>query len=435
MALGVNPVDTGLMQQGMRIQSQLLQNLGAQLRSDVQTLQTNRQLSGLAQNIQSIDPNSPDFAPKLVGLMSQYPMAAQSPIGQAAINTLGAQHRAYQAELAAQRSFDRSFDRQIGLLAVDDWRKKRTYGSGPATAEDIRRVANGEPPLPDSGGPSIPPSGAPEAAGFDVNQAVPNAPSDVAPILAATGNPAAATMAGMSQGVPAQAQRPSISPIESLRPKIEAFRQGLIKDGVPEELGDQMLKDYAKNLMSTTTGRAATPFKQQLRDGTGLIVTDPSTGQANVIKYPQGAVGYVPGSGGSSDPAAKAIIQTKARAMSDYIKAKAIADRELEAYNKKNVNENDPADVALKWDMGIKANAARAAAESLKNSIGEIEAGMGAPAKAGEDPALLTGGIVRGQGKQLPPDIRQQAEQAMRTKGKNAVINRLLEQGYDVTGL
>lgn len=42
MALGVNPLDTGLMQQGVAMQSQLLQNLGAQLRSDVQTIQTNR---------------------------------------------------------------------------------------------------------------------------------------------------------------------------------------------------------------------------------------------------------------------------------------------------------------------------------------------------------------------------------------------------------
>lgn len=104
MALGVNPLDTGLMETGMKIQSDLLQNLGRQLRQDVQTIQTQRQLSGLAQNIQQVDPNSPDFSQKMVGLMSQYPMAAKSPIGQAAINTLGAQHKAYLQEQAIQRN-------------------------------------------------------------------------------------------------------------------------------------------------------------------------------------------------------------------------------------------------------------------------------------------------------------------------------------------
>lgn len=86
--------------EGMRMQSQLLQQLGKQVRDDVQTIQTNRQLSGLAQAAQQIDVKSPDFSKSVVGLISQYPMAAQTPIGAAAINQLGSAHKLWAQEQA-----------------------------------------------------------------------------------------------------------------------------------------------------------------------------------------------------------------------------------------------------------------------------------------------------------------------------------------------
>ena len=90
--------------EGMRQQSQLLQQLGRQVREDVQTIQTSRQLSGLAQATQNVNTNSPEFPRQVVGLISQYPMAAQTPIGAAAINQLGAAHKAWAQEQAAIRN-------------------------------------------------------------------------------------------------------------------------------------------------------------------------------------------------------------------------------------------------------------------------------------------------------------------------------------------
>lgn len=92
--------NNNLQVEGMRMQSQLLQNLGAQVRQDVQTIQTNRQLSGLAQAAQNVNTNSPDAPKQLVGLISQFPMAAQTPVGAAAINQLGAAHKLWAQEQA-----------------------------------------------------------------------------------------------------------------------------------------------------------------------------------------------------------------------------------------------------------------------------------------------------------------------------------------------
>jgi hypothetical protein len=92
--------NNNLQLEGMRQQSQLLQQLGAQVRSDLQTIQTNRQLQGFSQAAQQLNTNSQDFPKEVVGLISQYPMAAQTPIGTAAINQLGAAHKLWAQEQA-----------------------------------------------------------------------------------------------------------------------------------------------------------------------------------------------------------------------------------------------------------------------------------------------------------------------------------------------
>lgn len=97
MAL-VPQYDPTLDRQNMAIQASLLQQLGNQLRRDVQTVQTNRQLKGFTEGLQNVNPDSEQFGQQIVGLMGQYPMALQTPLAQSAVSQLGAQHRYWQQE-------------------------------------------------------------------------------------------------------------------------------------------------------------------------------------------------------------------------------------------------------------------------------------------------------------------------------------------------
>jgi hypothetical protein len=97
--LGVPEYDPSLDRLNMQLQSQAIQQLGAQVRADLTQIQTNRQLQGFSQGLQGLSTQSPDFGRGVVGLMTQYPLAAHSPVGQAAINTLGAEHKAWQQGL------------------------------------------------------------------------------------------------------------------------------------------------------------------------------------------------------------------------------------------------------------------------------------------------------------------------------------------------
>lgn len=126
MALGVNPIDNSLNRQAMAFQSDLLQQLGAQVRNDIRVVQTNRQLQGFAQEVQNVSPTSPEFPREVVGLMSRYPLATMSPIGQAAINQLGAERKFYQQEQMAMRDPWRSagqgvfYNQATGETKVND---------------------------------------------------------------------------------------------------------------------------------------------------------------------------------------------------------------------------------------------------------------------------------------------------------------------------
>lgn len=96
--LGIPEYDDSLAQESRRFNSSLIQQLGKQIQSDITTVQVNGQMRGLAQGLQQVNPDSPDFGKQTIGLMSQYPLAAQTPLGQAAINQLGAQHKFWQQE-------------------------------------------------------------------------------------------------------------------------------------------------------------------------------------------------------------------------------------------------------------------------------------------------------------------------------------------------
>jgi hypothetical protein len=114
--LGVPEYDPSLDRLNMQLQSQAIQQLGAQVRADLTQIQTNRQLQGFSQGLQGLSTQSPDFGRGVVGLMTQYPLAAHSPIGQAAINTLGAEHKAWQAGLLKNQSPYRAVGGGYGVL-------------------------------------------------------------------------------------------------------------------------------------------------------------------------------------------------------------------------------------------------------------------------------------------------------------------------------
>lgn len=96
--LGIPSYDPSLDRLNMQLQSQAIQQLGQQVRQDLQQIQTNRQLTKFTEGLVGLSPQSQDFSKGVIGLMQQYPMAAHSPIGQAAINQLGAEHKLWQQE-------------------------------------------------------------------------------------------------------------------------------------------------------------------------------------------------------------------------------------------------------------------------------------------------------------------------------------------------
>lgn len=136
-------LDTSLTRQAMAFQADLFQNLGNQIRKDITTVVTNRQMQGLAEGLQSVDTTSPQFGRQVAGLFAQYPLAAQSPLGQAAINQLGSEFKLNQ-QIAAE---DRRFDNQLGIYAAKRYADDAPIGQ-PVTVDNLRRVARNQPPLP-----------------------------------------------------------------------------------------------------------------------------------------------------------------------------------------------------------------------------------------------------------------------------------------------
>lgn len=103
-SLGIRPANLAPLEANQQQMMTGLQQLGLQLRNDLQTIQTNRQLQSFGQQLQDIRPDSNDFAPQIVQAIAQNPLAAHSPAGIAIINQLGDAHKAYiQTTLLAQK--------------------------------------------------------------------------------------------------------------------------------------------------------------------------------------------------------------------------------------------------------------------------------------------------------------------------------------------
>lgn len=94
MAL-VPQYDPTLDRQNMAIQASLLQNLGAQVRRDIQTVQTNRQTRGFVEGLSSVDPKSPEYFQQITELGDRYPFAANNPLVKSVVSQMGAEHTAW----------------------------------------------------------------------------------------------------------------------------------------------------------------------------------------------------------------------------------------------------------------------------------------------------------------------------------------------------
>lgn len=161
MALGIPEYNPTLDREAMSFQRDLLGQLGANIQKNITTVIVKNQLQGFAQGLQNVDPASPSFGRDLTGLLTQYPLAAQTPIAAAAINQLGAEYKFNQQ----QKMVETAFGQRLGLLAAQDYTNKQNYGSKPVTRSALEEVALGRAPieteLPTEGPVvgSIPPSG------------------------------------------------------------------------------------------------------------------------------------------------------------------------------------------------------------------------------------------------------------------------------------
>jgi hypothetical protein len=250
-------LDTSLTRQAMAFQADLFQNLGNQIRKDITTVVTNRQMQGLAEGLQSVDTTSPQFGRQVAGLFAQYPLAAQSPLGQAAISQLGAEFKLNQ-QIAAE---DRRFRNQLGGYAAKDYIENRPYGT-PVTAEGLYSVATGSSAPASTGGVSTP-SGTPFA----------EPPLPVAdPLFDATGE---AEFIGPRQpNIPAAQPQTAapVAPINNVGAQIQAYDQQLRQQRVPQHLAEGMLRSYAQSL--TTANRPASQRIESTNQGLMRIGPD-----------------------------------------------------------------------------------------------------------------------------------------------------------------
>jgi hypothetical protein len=261
--------------EGMRMQANLLQSLGKQVRETVQTIQTQRQLQTFAQGIKNVDPASPDFNRQVVGLMASTPMAMSTPIAKAAISQLGAEHALWRREQAQEDAFGR----QLGLLAVKNYERNKPYGSGPTTRQEYENIATGQNPEPSLPGetPAQPTLNEdPYGDKQFLNEGTPSIPpAGGAPPIP----PGPANLFG-------DAGMPSTAPIDNVGAKLKAFQEGLVRQKVPQHLAEGMLRDYTRSL--TPRSGSAGISKRPLADGTGEILID-NQGNTTVVKYPEGA--------------------------------------------------------------------------------------------------------------------------------------------------
>jgi hypothetical protein len=68
--------------------------LGKHIQEDIQRIATIREMKSFGQELAQIDPNDAAFPQKLIGTMSKYPLAIQTPLARQGIEVLGARYKA-----------------------------------------------------------------------------------------------------------------------------------------------------------------------------------------------------------------------------------------------------------------------------------------------------------------------------------------------------
>lgn len=97
-SLGVRSFDSSSDDLFARRTSIAIQSLGAQLRADMTSIAANREVRVLGDALRQLDPKSDEFPTQLMSAAISSPLGAQHPVGQMAILTLGAQHKAWEAD-------------------------------------------------------------------------------------------------------------------------------------------------------------------------------------------------------------------------------------------------------------------------------------------------------------------------------------------------
>lgn len=132
MALGIeqNSIAPQLIANAGQSLVQGIRQIGQQISGHLTELQTKRDLGALAQEMQSVNPQSNDFPVQLTQLVSRHPMAARDERGQMVLGILGKAHGQWQAGEAEARAFNRAMAMQTA----------RTTAARTAAEEQEQRI-------------------------------------------------------------------------------------------------------------------------------------------------------------------------------------------------------------------------------------------------------------------------------------------------------
>lgn len=103
--------------------------LGKQIQEDITRIATIREMKAFGQELAQIDPNSEAFPQQLIGTMSKYPLAIQTPMARQGIQVLGAR---YQAGIDAKQEAAKLLPYKIGDVTFDP-RSKTEFRVDPNT--------------------------------------------------------------------------------------------------------------------------------------------------------------------------------------------------------------------------------------------------------------------------------------------------------------
>lgn len=343
--------------QAVASQAGMLQNLGNQIRQDVTTLMARRQMQGLAEGLQSVDTTSPQFGRQVAGLFAQYPLAAQSPLGQAAINQLGSEFKLNQ-QIAAD---DRRFRNQLGMLNANDYMKNRAPIGRDVTMGDLERAAGRRPSLPTNGvGAGLNQPGITSGDGnplFDVND---NVGPQEAPIDPANPN------VSIVQPPAAQAAAPNAG--SGIVQELDAFMNDMMRRGVPRMEADRRLR--LKEIELRNRGRASSTRVENTEQH-GLMERGPD-GVWHPAKTADGApLGSRASGGARSSGDRGSLVQLRKELTEKYAELEAKAKGEGQAFltaSKQGAPEQD------RQRQHIIAMKARAQAEAMKAQLDQVEA-------------------------------------------------------------